>query len=261
VTFLAEPPAVVTVTVLTHRGAERPENEDAVVVGTHTFSSFSATQPHAFILPLLEPVVIAVAVGLGGHLAGEVAAAHTVRRLASAGSMLTSPDAVASTLQAVSAELADMGEQHPDQQGMATTVVGLVMSPERTLWFNVGDSRAYRLTGGYLGQLSVDDSPAAAFCEAGESPQPTAVVTQVLGSSRVAPCVHTGIDPAHGVYLLCSDGLSDLVPVETIERILADQDAGDCASVQALWAAAMDNGGRDNVTVALVRCSARWDRL
>ena len=53
---------------------------------------------------------------------------------------------------------------------MGTTVVGLPLSPEQVVWFNVGDSRAYQLSGGYLGQLSVDDTPTAVLAEAGESP-------------------------------------------------------------------------------------------
>lgn len=256
---MTEQAAIVTATVLTHNGAERRANEDAVVVGSRTFTSVSTTRPHVLTLPIsaAEPVVIAVADGLGGHQAGEVAAAHAVRRLAGLDGQLSTRDAVVAALQAVSAELTDMGEKNPGQRGMGTTVVGLLLTPERTIWFNVGDSRAYQLTGGYLGQLSVDDSPAAAFCEAGEAPQPTAVVTQVLGGSRVVPGVHIGADAAaDGVYVLCSDGLSDLVPVEEIEQILAGQADSDSAAVRSLWAAAMDNGGRDNITVVLVRRSA-----
>jgi serine/threonine protein phosphatase PrpC len=61
------------------------------------------------------------------------------------------------------------------------------------------------------------------------------------------------VRPAAAAYLLCSDGLSDLVEVTEIERILADRAGDDWTAVKALWAAAMNAGGRDNITVVLVR--------
>lgn len=247
----------VTATVLTHNGARRPSNEDAVVVGSCTFTSVSSSQPHQVTAPALtgQPVVVAVADGLGGHQAGEVAAAHVVHRLARLRHAdLRSPEDIGAALRTISAEVAAQGEQNPEFRDMATTVVGLSLSPERIIWFNIGDSRAYKLADGYLGQMSVDDSPTALVAEAGESPEPTGVVTQSIGSSP-APSAHAGVEPAapEGTYLLCSDGLSDLVPVAEIERVLAGHADDDVTGVKALWAAAMNASGRDNITVVLVR--------
>jgi serine/threonine protein phosphatase PrpC len=248
---------VVTVTVLTHRGAHREANEDAVVVGTRTFAGISAAQPQVVTWPLVAPVVVAVADGLGGHAAGEVAAEHAVRRLAAIGAELTSRDAVVTALQTVSGEITAMGEADSERTDMGTTVVGLVLTAAGTLWFNVGDSRVYSLSDGYLGQLSIDDTPAARFAEPGESPEPTSIVTQILGRGRVPPLAHTGVEAAHpgATYLLCSDGLSDLVPLEQLEQVLsgAASAADDTVAVKALWAAAMNAGGRDNITIVLVR--------
>jgi serine/threonine protein phosphatase PrpC len=248
---------VVVATVLTHNGDKRPSNEDAVVVGSCTFTSVSCSQPHTVVVPVRpgEPVIVAVADGLGGHQAGEVAAAHVVHRLARAGgSALKAPEDVADILQVLSAELDADGQRHPEQRGMGTTVVGLLVSPQQVVWFNIGDSRAYTLSGGYLGQMSVDDTPAAVFAEAGESPAPTSIITQSIGSSP-PPSAHTGVESvsADGAYLLCSDGLSDLVKVAEIERVLAAHADDDPTAVKALWAAAMNAGGRDNITIVLVR--------
>jgi PPM family protein phosphatase len=247
----------VTATVLTHNGARRPSNEDAVVAGSCTFTSVSSSQPHQVTVPAPagQPVVVAVADGLGGHQAGEVAAAHVVHRLARLNRAdLRSPEDVGAALRTISAEVAAQGEQDPELRDMATTVVGLSLSPERVIWFNIGDSRAYKLSDGYLGQMSVDDSPTALLAEAGESPEPTSVVTQSIGSSP-APSAHAGVEPAapEGRYLLCSDGLSDLVPGPQIERILAGHADDDVTAVKTLWAAAMNASGRDNITVVLVR--------
>jgi serine/threonine protein phosphatase PrpC len=249
----------VTATVLTHNGGQRPSNEDAVVVGSCTFTAVSSPQPHQVTVPALarQPVVVAVADGLGGHQAGEIAAAHVVHQLARLSSAdLRSPEGIGAALRAVSEEVAAEGEKHPERRNMATTVVGLSLSPERIIWFNIGDSRAYKLADGYLGQMSVDDTPTAMLAEAGESPEPTSVVTQSIGSSP-APSAHAGVEPVvpECTYLLCSDGLSDLVPVAEIERILAGHVDDDVTGVKALWAAAMNASGRDNITVVLVRVS------
>lgn len=248
----------ITATVLTHNGGRRSANEDSVVVGSCTFTSVSSSQPHTVMLSALprQPVVVAVADGLGGHEAGEVASAHVAHQLARLdSSMLLDPANISTVLRAIPGELAAVANGHSGRQNMGTTVVGLALSPEQAVWFNIGDSRAYRLSGGYLGQLSVDDTPTAFLAEAGESPDPTNVVTQSLGPSSAPLSPHSGIEAISddAAYLLCSDGLSDLVEVTEIERILADRAGDDWTAVKALWAAAMNAGGRDNITVVLVR--------
>lgn len=250
--------SVLIATVLTHNGGQRSSNEDAVVVGSCTFTSVSSSQPHTLVVPVRpeQPIVVAVADGLGGHRAGEVAAAYVVHQLARAGgSALKSPEDIVRFLRLLSTELAADGIRHPEQQDMGTTVVGLLVSPEQIVWFNVGDSRAYILSGGYLGQMSVDDTPGALLAEAGESPEPTSIVTQSIGSSSPEPLAHTGVETASAdrAYLLCSDGLSDLLTVAEIECILTEHTHDDSSAVKALWAAAMNAGGRDNITIVLVR--------
>jgi PPM family protein phosphatase len=251
----------VAATVLTHNGGQRPANEDAVVVGSCTFTSVSSAQPHTVTASAREqqPVVVAVADGLGGHEAGEVAAAYVVSRLARmAGPGLCSPEQVAKALSGMSAELAAEIADHPGQRDMGTTVAGLSISPEQVTWFNIGDSRAYKLADGYLGQMSVDDSPTALVAEPGAMPESTSVVTQSIGPAAPAPVAHTGIEPAipEATYLLCSDGLSDLVEVTEIERLLTRHANDDQTAVKALWAAAMNAGGRDNITIVLVRVTS-----
>ena len=246
----------ITATVLTHNGGQRSANEDSV--GSCTFTSVSSSHPHTVMLPALprQPVVVAVADGLGGHEAGEVASAHVVHQLARLdSSMLLDPANISTMLRAIPGELAAVANGDSGRQNMGTTVVGLTLSPEQAVWFNIGDSRAYRLSGGYLGQLSVDDTPTAFLAEAGESPDSTNVVTQSLGPSSAPLSPHSGIEAISddAAYLLCSDGLSDLVEVTEIERILADRAGDDRTAVKALWVAAMNAGGRDNITVVLVR--------
>ncbi len=245
----------VRVTVMTHRGARRDTNEDAAVVGALTLNDGVETpDPVTVTLPVRHTVVVAVADGLGGHAAGEVASGHATRRLAQLGPELTGEDAITEALATVNNELYELAERNPAYRGTGTTVAGLVLTGEDTWWFNVGDSRAYADEGGYLGQHSVDDSPLVPENEPGAAAPSSTVVVQTLGGMQThAPITpHVGAAADARLWLLCSDGLSDLVGVAEMERVLAEE-SSDERVVKALWAQAMNASGRDNITVALVR--------
>jgi serine/threonine protein phosphatase PrpC len=146
----------------------------------------------------------------------------------------------------------------PENKGMGTTVAGLLFRQSGHLHFNVGDSRVYRFKAGFLRQLSIDDvrSPAA---DPAEGRRGSTVLTQCLGGavamSEIAP--HVGTEPvvAGWRYLLCSDGLTDMVPLERIEAIL-NEHADDPDAVAALLAAALAGGGEDNISIIVATMSA-----
>ncbi|WP_441249537.1 PP2C family protein-serine/threonine phosphatase [Kitasatospora sp. McL0602] len=234
----------VTVTAMTHRGAVRTGNEDAFVIGTLTAANVDTVDPVVVRLLVEEPAVVAAADGLGGHNAGEIAAALTVRRLAERARSTE----VGELLREINAELYELATADRACAGAGTTAVGLWLTPHRVRWFNVGDSRLYREHGGYLGQVSVDDSPADV----------TNLVLQTLGGAPSFEPVHphTGTEPyvPGSRWLICTDGLSDLVGVAEMELILAENSDDDVRAVKALWVAAMNAGGRDNITTLLVRC-------
>lgn len=245
----------VTVTAMTHRGAVRSGNEDAFVVGALTAAGVDTVDPVVVRLLVEEPTVVAVADGLGGHNAGEVAAALAVRRLAEHSDRGADGGEL---LREINAELYALAAADPACAGAGTTAVGLWLTPHRAFWFNVGDSRLYREDGGYLGQVSVDDSPAADPDEPGAAADRSGLVLQTLGGAPSFEAVHphTGTEGyvPGSRWLLCSDGLSDLVDVAAMERVLAENAEDDVRAVKALWVAAMNAGGRDNITVLLVRC-------
>ena len=234
--------AEVTVTALTHRGAVRAENEDAFVAGPIVACS-SMTHPAICTLPTVEPVVVAVADGIGGQVAGEIASEHVARRLAEVGGRLQTLEHVRELLHALDEEVQDHAAQHAEFAGMGTTIAGVVVSPAGGhVWFNVGDSRVYRVDGARLVQVSEDDSP----------PGGSSFITQSLGgrsSGVITP--HLGAE-AGTAWLLCTDGLTDLVPAGEIEKVLAGA-GSDEAAVYALWQVAMGAGGKDNISVVLAR--------
>lgn len=246
----------VTVTALTHRGAVRPANEDAVVLGALTVAGADMEAPVRCDLPLTGPIVLAVADGLGGHAAGEIASEHAVHRMAESNHQLNGPDDVDTLLRHIDDEIKEHALQHAEFSGMGTTVAGMLLTADGNYWFNVGDSRTYRIEGSRLRQLSQDDSPALPPSEDGK-PVTTNFITQSLGgsgSTAMTPHVGTDHEPGPGAWLMCSDGLSDLVAPDEMERILAES-TGDDAAVHTLWKAAMEAGGRDNISILLLRRS------
>jgi serine/threonine protein phosphatase PrpC len=126
--------------------------------------------------------------------------------------------------------------------------------------FNVGDSRVYRIEPDGLVQLSTDDTPGPKLPDGRTAVYTTSIITQVMGGhGPIAPgeeiVPHVVCEPlVDGArYLICSDGLTDLVERAEIEALL---DGDDQASAKALFEAAMAAGGDDNFSLILLRIRA-----
>ncbi|MGW2563506.1 PP2C family protein-serine/threonine phosphatase [Streptomyces sp. NPDC001514] len=240
----------VAVTALSDVGLIRDHNEDSLVVGPWTLCGTVTENPQTLLFPLGTPLVVAVADGLGGQPAGEVASALVVRRLAAIGPSLENEEAIRDALMLCNHSVYAAADGDPELITMGTTVAGTVVLEKSLLTFNVGDSKVYDLAEDGLRQVSVDDSP---------PPPPgrriTSAVTQTLGGSTVfttiTPHVTASTLSAGDRYLVCSDGLTDPVPDEEVERVLRVHDDGRAAF--ELWKAAIEAGGPDNITLALVR--------
>jgi serine/threonine protein phosphatase PrpC len=127
---------------------------------------------------------------------------------------------------------------------MGTTVVGLLLAADRVVWFNIGDSRLYRCGEGTLRQISIDDVPPGGR---------TGMITQSLGGSFGFLPVEAHIGSATlavpSRWLLCSDGLTDMLSLEEIAR---GMEAGDEEAAQNLIQAALAAGGHDNISIIIV---------
>jgi PPM family protein phosphatase len=206
--------------------------------------------PQTLLFPLGTPLVVAVADGLGGQPAGEVASALVARQLASLGPSLDGEDAVREALNMCNHMVYSAADGDPELITMGTTVAGTVVLADSLLTFNVGDSKVYDAARDALRQVSVDDSP---------PPMPgrrtVSAVTQTLGGgpayTAVTPHVSVTKLSAGDRYLVCTDGLTDPVPDEELHELLRVHDDGRAAF--ELWKAAIEAGGPDNITLALVR--------
>jgi PPM family protein phosphatase len=235
------------VSALTHVGLLRDANEDSLVIGPWTICGGVTETPQTLVFPLGTPLLVAVADGLGGHPGGEVASALVVRELAEAGVTIEDEETLRRVLADCNQAVYDAAEG--ELFAMGTTVAGLVLTAEQVLVFNVGDSRVYFSGPDGVRQVSVDDRPPVGPGER------TSTVTQTLGGQFTAAPVdpHLWRSSLAGQmrFLVCTDGVSDVVPEGRLAEILLEHDDGRAAF--ELWKAAMEGGGPDNVTLAVVR--------
>ncbi|SCY72285.1 serine/threonine-protein phosphatase [Streptomyces sp. NBC_01707] len=240
----------VAVTALSHTGLIRDHNEDSLVAGPWTLCGTVTENPQTLLFPLGAPLVVAVADGIGGQPAGEVASALVVRELAAIGPSLDSEETVGDALKACNHAVYAAAVGHPERAAMGTTVAGAVVLADSLLVFNVGDSRVLDATQDGLRRVSVDDSPPLA-----PGRRTTSLITQALGGatrfSAVTPHVTTLPLSAGDRYLVCTDGLTDPVTEDELDSLLRVHN--DCRVAFELWKAAIEAGGPDNITLAVVR--------
>lgn len=247
---------IAQVQALTHTGAVRNRNEDAVAVDDW-ICTLDLDRPKGFELDLDTSHAVLVADGMGGHPGGDVASRAAVTFCAERAHAIMSRDDGERLLDDVNAHLYDLMAQGEGAPGMGTTLAGLVLQPRTLILVNVGDSKIYRhndVDG--LVQLSHDDTPGPKLADGRTAARNSPMLSQTLGGQlRETPITpHAELMPPHGgdAYLVCSDGLSDLVGTERLEEILTRSES-DAGAVTALFEDAMAHGGRDNVSIALLR--------
>ena len=197
--------------------------------------------------------------GMGGALAGEVAAQVAVEAVAALAAPVTADD-VRQALQEANRVIRRMAAEDPDKAGMGTTLTTALLAGDRLDVVHVGDSRAYLWRDGELRQLTEDHSVVAELVRRGSLSAEDAehhphrnVITRALGAEPdvVADTVSEALRDGD-VVLLCSDGLSSYVPERDIAATLAAAGSlGEAA--EALVERANAAGGTDNVTVVLAR--------
>jgi len=207
------------------------------------------------------PQLVAVADGVGGLPAGELASAAAIAALSPLdGAPAPDGDALGAlrgTVDAASGRIAEMVAQDPALTGMGTTLTAMWLVDDRIAMVHIGDSRGYLYRAGDLVQLTRDDSYVQMLVDSGAiTPEQArahpqrSLVSQVL-QARPAQPAYTVLRPDPGDrLLLCSDGLSDVVTDEQIGQVLRDYpDLEDCAA--ELIKLALAAGGPDNITVVL----------
>ncbi|MGV9250750.1 Stp1/IreP family PP2C-type Ser/Thr phosphatase [Streptomyces sp. NPDC003697] len=221
-----------------HKGMIREGNEDSGYAG---------------------PRLLAIADGMGGQAAGEVASSEVISTIVPLDDDIPGSDVLTSLGAAVrraNDQLRSMVEEDPQLEGMGTTLTALLWTGQRLGLVHVGDSRAYLLRDGVLTQITQDhtwvqrlvDEGRITEEEATTHPQ-RALLMRALGSGdHVEPDLSIREVRAGDRYLICSDGLSGVVSHQTMEETLASYQ-GPEETVQELIQLALRGGGPDNITV------------
>ena len=218
------------------RGLIRGTNQDSVYAG---------------------PRLLAVADGMGGHAAGDVASKVVIAALEHLDDDAPSGDLLQSLRQAVfdgSEHLREVIREAPHLEGMGTTLTAVLFAGGRLGLCHVGDSRAYLLRDGELSQITHDDTFVQTLIddgriteeEANSHPQ-RSLLLRALNGQDVEPDLSMRDARAGDRYLICSDGLSGVVSFETIASAMGDPDPQ--ATADRLIELALRSGGPDNITV------------
>src|SRR5438128_894223 len=221
---------------LTDTGRKRRHNEDVYVA---------------------DPPIFAIADGMGGANAGEVAAALAADALRETGDGGSGEQAVVTLIQEANRRVYEQASEDAAKSGMGTTMTVALLEDGRVRIGHVGDSRAYLIRNGELSQLTDDHSLVGELVRSGKlAPEDAdthpqrSVITRVLGTDPDVDVDTVTIETRSGdLFLLCSDGLYSMVGndriLELVERNRRDLDA----AAKALIAAANKGGGDDNITV------------
>jgi protein phosphatase len=265
---------------LTDRGRVRDANEDGFVIAelARTLTVRQASPPHApSTSGCHRGYVLMVADGVGGNQAGEVASdlvvrsvedflLNTLRRFTD---LRADDEQVAvrdlrAALARADARLFEEADARPDWRGMGTTLTLAFVADGRAFVAHAGDSRCYLYSDRRLHQVTRDHTMTADMAEAGLIPPADLpghpwrhVVTNLLGGHEpgVRAEVHRLELLPGDVLLLCSDGLTDMVPDEAVAAAL-EEEPDPRAACERLVAEANRGGGKDNITVVVARVSA-----
>ncbi|MFF2651367.1 Stp1/IreP family PP2C-type Ser/Thr phosphatase [Streptomyces sp. NPDC058045] len=221
-----------------HKGMIREGNEDSGYAG---------------------PRLLAIADGMGGQAAGEVASSEVISNLVTLDDDVPGSDILTSlgnAVQRANDQLRMMVEEDPQLEGMGTTLTALLWTGQRLGMVHVGDSRAYLLRDGVLTQITQDhtwvqrlvDEGRITEEEATTHPQRSLLMRALGSGDHVEPDLSIREVRAGDRYLICSDGLSGVVSHQTMEETLASYQ-GPQETVQDLIQLALRGGGPDNVTV------------
>ncbi|QFU85274.1 PP2C family serine/threonine-protein phosphatase [Amycolatopsis sp. YIM 10] len=220
------------------RGLVRSNNQDSVYAG---------------------PRLLALADGMGGHAAGEVASKVVIASLAPLDDDEPGDDLLSQLRDAVAAgngAIAELVANDPDLDGMGTTLTAVLFSGSRLGLVHVGDSRAYLLRDGQFTQITRDDSFVNELLEQGRITEEEAathpqrsLLLKALTGHEVEPSLTVREARAGDRYLVCSDGLSGMVSDETMAEAMRIPDPQDCAD--RMIELALKGGGTDNVTVII----------
>ncbi len=233
---------------LTDAGRVRSHNEDSVTILKNASGEY----------------LLMVADGMGGHRAGEVASSLAVTHLgkrfsgiASIGSKLDAVNWLNDNASEINNEIILYAKNNPDSTGLGTTLVLALLTSDYLIFGNIGDSTGFVLKNGHLHQVTKPHSLVSLLVETGQLTEEEAkyhpkknVLMKALGAMEKVELDIFDVDLTSEAILLCSDGLTNMLTNEQIERVLNDDTLSVEEKVIKLIRKCNARGGQDNVSIA-----------
>lgn len=232
----------------TDTGRVRSHNEDSVTIVKNLTSEY----------------LMIVADGMGGHKAGEVASSLVVtemgKRFSELSSIGTKEEAVnwlKEMTDEMNMKILKYAENYPETTGLGTTCVCAILTNDYLIFGNIGDSSGYVMKNGKIYKVTKDHTLVNILVETGELTEEEAknhpqknVLMKALGASEKVSMDIFDVEKEIDEIFLCSDGLTNLVTVEQIERVLNEKELSIGERVDKLILKANARGGNDNITIA-----------
>lgn len=235
---------------LTDTGKVRDHNEDNVIILNNDNNEY----------------LLAVADGMGGHKAGEVASAIAINhlteefyRLDTIGSKETAIDWLRNIVTEINNKIFDYTKENPDSKGMGTTFVCAIKTDDYLLYGNIGDSSGFVIKNKKIHKVTKDHTLVNLLVSTGELTEEEAkyhprknVLMRALGANNPIDIDIFDVDTKISGIFLCSDGLTNMVTNEQIEKVL-DSDLTIEEAVEKLIKKANARGGNDNISIAYLK--------
>jgi serine/threonine protein phosphatase PrpC len=233
---------------LTDAGRVRTHNEDSVTILKNASNEY----------------LLCVADGMGGHRKGEVASSmaltHLGKRFTESTSVGTKMDAVNwlnDNINEINKEILDYANTHEDSVGMGTTIVVALLTKEFLIFGNIGDSSGFVLKNGKLHKVTKDHTLVNLLVAAGDLTEEQAknhpkknVLMKALGVVDKVDMDIFDVDTTSDAIMLCSDGLTNMLSEEQIEKVLNEENTAIEEKVSKLIRKCNSRGGTDNISVA-----------
>jgi len=233
---------------MTDSGRVRSHNEDSVTILKNASDEY----------------LLIVADGMGGHRKGEVASSIAVSRLGkrfndipSIGSKLDAVNWLNDNINEINKEILEYGEKNIDSKGLGTTVVTALLTKNYLIFGNIGDSSGYVIKNNKLHKVTKDHTLVNLLVDAGNLTEDEAkthpkknVLMKALGAAEKADLDIFDVDMESEAIMLCSDGLTNMLTEEQIEKVLIDEELEIEEKVEKLIMKCNARGGNDNISIA-----------
>ncbi len=241
---------------LTDAGKVRSHNEDSVTIIKNNNGEF----------------LLIVADGMGGHRAGEIASSLAVthlgtrfKNMSSIGSKMDAANWLNDNVSEINQSILEYAQTHEDSKGLGTTLVLALLTKDYLIFGNIGDSSGFVLKNGKLHKMTKDHTLVNLLVESGNLTADEAknhpkknVLMKALGASEKCELDMMDVDTEVDGILLCSDGLTNMLTVEQIEKVL-NEDISIEEMVKKLIRKCNMRGGTDNISIAYLEMKSGWE--